>query len=247
MTQRTKEWEALDERAFKYHLSQWDDPKRSTIFFSRFVQDALVGPGQVVDLGCGAGAATAYIAERCPNRSFLGIDLSSELIQVANQLAHSKAFKNLSFRTDDWFNLGPYSTVDGVISLQSISWLPEFETPLEQIFEKISPRWVALSSLFYEGDISCKIEVDEHSRDRQSFYNVYSLPAVARFCARSNYRLSKSAPFHMDIDIPKPADPDLMGTYTVAVQGTGTPSRLQISGPLLMNWYCVLLERATDS
>jgi SAM-dependent methyltransferase len=241
--QRTQEWDKLDESAFRYHLSQWETPKRSTLHFHKFAADALASSRQVVDLGCGAGAATAYLATATPACRFTGIDLSAELVDTANAVAARRGLGNLRFESDDWYRLRERRGVDGVVSLQTLSWLPDYEAPLRIVFERIAPRWIALSSLFYPGDISCRIEVTEHTRARQTFYNVYAMPAIARFCADFGYRITKSDPFEIDIDIPEPENRDLMGTYTLRVDGGGPSHRLQVSGPLLMNWHCLLIEK----
>jgi trans-aconitate methyltransferase len=246
--QRTSEWMTLDERALSYHLSQWDSPKRSTVHFHEFVRHALPDTRLLLDLGCGGGAATAYLAERAPRISVLGIDISTELVATANALAARKGIGNLKFGTGDLFDLAERRDVDGVVSMQTLSWLPEVEGPLREVFTKLAPGWVALSSLFYEGDISCRIEVNEHARSRKTFYNVYSLPAVARLCTAHAYRLAHFQRFEIDVDIPKPTDLDYMSTHTVQIESAGQErTRLQISGPLLMNWYFVMIEKAKDT
>ena len=44
------------------------------------------------------------------------------------------------------------------------------------------------------------------------------------------------------IDIEKPSNLDSMGTYTQRLMGDKI-RRIQISGPLLMNWYMLLIEK----
>ena len=90
-----------------------------------------------------------------------------------------------------------------------------------QIFNKLSPRWIALTSLFYEGDISCKIQVLEHRRNRETFYNVNSLPLLSRICEENGYLLTRFVPFEIKSDIDKPTDRDYMGTYTRKVCAEG--------------------------
>lgn len=111
------------------------------------------------------------------------------------------------------------------------------------------PNFLALTSLFYEGNISCHIEVEEHKKNRKCFYNVYSLPELEVFCEKSGYLLKKFAPFNIDIDLQRPDNMDAMGTYTerIMAQGSGSEKRIQISGPLLMNWYMVLIQKKTSS
>jgi SAM-dependent methyltransferase len=176
----------------------------------------------------------------------VGIDVSQKLVDIAKMLSSTDNLRNLSFEVEDCFDLRARSGVDGVVSLQTLSWLPNYEEPLRQIFEKLSPDWVAASSLFYDGDISCRIEVDEHVAGNRFFYNVYAIPAVARFAEKFGYQLTDARPFVIDIDLPRPSDRDAMATYTVRTADPDAPERLQVSGPLLMNWHFVTLTRRVE-
>lgn len=243
--QRKDEWNNIDEIGLQYHMKQWESPKNSTESFEHFIKDEFARSKQVIDLGCGSGAATAYFAGNHKQIEFVGLDYSEELISIGNQIARDKKIDNLTFSQGDWFNLSPREGCDGVISLQTLSWLPEYQTPLAEIFNKINPQWIALSSLFYEGDITCWIEVEEHTRERKCFYNVYSIPAIKRFCESHGYSVSKSTPFEINIDLDKPDNIDILGTYTKHALTNDAKGfeRIQISGPLLMNWHMLLIEK----
>jgi len=244
--QRKDEWERIgDDNSLAYHTQQWDNVKQSTIAFERFCAAELASSQHVIDLGAGAGAATAFIAGKHPTVGFTAFDYSAELTRTGAEIAKSKGMANLSFQQGDWYELQATRQFDGVISLQTLSWLPNFEDPLDQVFRNLRPKWVAVSSLFYDGEISCQIEVNQHVRERKFFYNIYAIPVAQRFCAARGYELVKSTPFEIDIDIEKPADPNTMGTYTERVwnaDNRGT-QRLQRSGPLLMPWYMLLFRR----
>ena len=236
----------VDPASMLYHLRQWDTPKQSTKAFEAFVSDHLSKAKSIVDLGCGAGAATAYLARKNSSASFTGVDDSNELISVAAKMAQEQQIDNLSFRQGDMFNLLPQNGVDGVISLQTLSWLSEYEAPFLEIFWKISPQWIALTSLFYEGDITAWIQIEEHQKDNRKVpYNVYSIPAIKRLCNKHGYEISKFDRFEIDIDIDKPTELDAMGTYTrrAYIAHSSTHERLQMSGPLLLNWYMLLIEK----
>ena len=62
----------------------------------------------------------------------------------------------------------PTKKYDGCISLQNLSWPPDYEMPLKAIFKNINPNWLAITSLFYEGDITCRIEVEEHKKEKKN-------------------------------------------------------------------------------
>lgn len=245
LKQRVSEWEKMDSRQINYHMLQWDIPKQSTLAFERFINKNLSKSKNVIDMGAGAGAATSFFAKLHESVLFTSFDYSEDLTRIGQIIASEKGIKNLTFKKGDWFNLELEGSFDGCISLQTLSWLPEYQAPLEAIFFKIKPQWIAISSLFYEGDITCKVEVEEHKRNRKTFYNTYSLPAIRRFCNINGYTLKKAKPFMIKTDIVKPNDIDYMGTYTERVvnENKNQFKRLQISGPLLMNWYMLLIEK----
>lgn len=246
--QRLDEWTKLDPAGVEYHTTQWETPKRSTLAFEQFASTKINASSNVIDLGAGAGAATAYLAQKHLAVSFTAFDYSAELLAIAVEVAARKGVKNIAVKQGNWLNLEATHEYDGVISLQTLSWLPDYQQPLLEIFNKLQPRWIALTSLFYEGDITCRIEVEEHHRQRKTLYNVYSMPAIKRLCESNGYILKRYLPFEIDIDIEQPADKDSMGTYTrraICANQRGF-ERIQFSGPLLMNWYMVLIEKHAD-
>jgi len=232
-----------DSISMEYHMKQWSDSKESTKAFLCFFADEIANSKNLVDIGAGAGAATYYLAARNYETNFIGLDSSEELIVIAKEMSKEFKLMNLAFEVGDWFRLKKWKGVDGVISLQTLSWLPEMRKPMVQIFEMIKPNWIGLSSLFYEGDISCKVEVYENSRSRKTYYNVYSLKELDRLANEYGYMVVKFGRFDIGIDLPKPKNMDVMGTFTERVLENSDSRRLQISGPLLMNWYFVLLEK----
>ena len=237
----------LTHESMKYHLNQWQLQKESTIAFEKFLSRNLMDSKSVVDLGCGAGAPTSYLANCHPNAVFEGIDLEAELIDSANMLAKESNLANVSFSVGNILNLrgsGSRRPIDGVVSLQTLSWLSGYEKAMKQITKHLSPDWIAVSSLFYEGNISCQSVVRE-AKGRVLEYNTYSLSQFETYSESLGYELARFEPFNIPIDIPEPPNRDAMVTYTLRVlsDGINASSRLQISGPLLLNWAFVLLTR----
>ena len=244
--QRLDEWKKIDEDGYRYHKTQWETPKQSTIAFKDFASIHFSKSKNIIDMGAGAGAATAFLANNFKSVHFTAFDYSAELTQLGSKIAFDKGIKNLSFEQGDWFNMKPTNKFDGCISLQTLSWLPYYEMPLKAIFKNINPNWLAITSLFYENDITCRIEVEEHKKEKKYFYNVYSIPAISRLCEQEGFTLIKAVPFEIGIDIEKPKNLDIMGTYTRTLVGNNkkTNERIQISGPLLMSWYMLLIEKS---
>jgi len=214
------EWN--DEETKKYNEQQWRNPYRSTVAFAEFIRPMMENTETVADLGAGGGAPTAYMQKKFPNSQFFAFDIKPQ--------------KNVEYI--DMFNLPDdidFMGYEAVISLQTLSWLPEYETPLSQIATKIRPKWMAFSSLFYEGEISCRIEVNERLRPRESYYNIYSIPQVSTFLGHLGYKPRKMQRFDIDISMPKPANNNIMKSYTFHGH--------VYSGPLYLPWWFLAYEK----
>ncbi len=61
-----KETTWADEASLAYHIKQYDQVKESTKAFLNFMHETIHEntTGKLVDLGCGAGAATNYISSK---------------------------------------------------------------------------------------------------------------------------------------------------------------------------------------
>jgi SAM-dependent methyltransferase len=228
-----------------YHDRQFATPYQSTISFC----DWLVGlramgeqSSRICDLGCGKGANLYYMADRFPSCHFVGLDIDEQLIRDGSDFLQRAAIMNCRMRSGDLHRAGKYFSkgeFDGVISLQTLSWLPSYEPALDAIVS-LAPKWMALTSLFFEGPIEARTVISEfdlsQSEDakRTFFYNTYSLPRVEQYLFDRGYKHFKFSRFEIPIDLPRAEGK--MQTYT---EQTTEGRRLQISGPLLMNWYFI--------
>ena len=221
---------------WKYHELQWRTPKISTIKFIDFVSNNIAGGSRILDLGTGAGAALNLIAGRFPNTNFVGVDREMSLIDFAkdrNQL------ENCTYQVSDIKNISNnFGPVDGIISLQTLSWLAGYEETLSNAINAINPNWIAISSLFYNGEIESLSQVTEFNSGRISCYNTYSIPRLDRWLRGFGWMVATKLAFNLGQEIDKPLDLDTMATYSVR---SNQGEEFQISGPLLMNWYFLML------
>jgi|SRR5687768_13757246 len=232
----------------EYHERQFREPYRSTVAFCDWLETSgfLVREQKlrILDLGSGAGANIYYMSQRYPGSSFVGIDINPELVERGNAFFQSRGIHNCRLEVGDLYNVGQahVSAFDGVISLQTLSWLPDFRAPVEAI-SKLQPKWIALTSLFYDGPVSCTIDVTQYDDNLapgwSGFYNVYSIPLVRKHMQSSGFGDFLFTPFEIDIDLAKPSE-GRMSTYTETLEDG---RRLQRSGPLLMPWYFIAASR----
>ena len=219
-----------DPETLNYHKRQWREPYRQTVAFADFISEFVVSGGDYVDAGCGAGSATQYFRKYFPKAHFTGLDVSRQLIALAREQSGGGKYD-----VDDLSNLRTRFGIHGVTCLQVLHIMPNYQTPLHQIATRIRPKWIAFSTLVYEGDIDCQIVVTEHSRPRQSYHNIYGLPRLTMFMAAEKYTLKRYQPFNLDINIKRPLDSDTMRSWT--------DHGLVRSGPLLLPWVFMLFER----
>lgn len=229
-----------------YHDRQFASPYKSTVAFCDWlVELGAIGTesSRICDLGCGKGANLYYMAKRFPNCNFVGMDIDEELIRDGRGVLARGCVHNCELLVGDLYQTESHfksREFDGIISFQTLSWLSDYEKALDAIIS-VSPKWIGLTSLFFDGPIEAKTVITEfdlsvkcHAK-RALFYNTYSLPVVREYMADRGYKDFKHVRFEIPIDLPRSTD-GRMQTYT---EKTTDGRRLQISGPLLMNWYFI--------
>jgi trans-aconitate 2-methyltransferase len=93
-------------------------------------------PGmRVIDLGCGTGEITASLAERLPDATVEGVDLSADMLAQAAPRANDR----LSFRQMDVGAIDDCSAYDLVFSNAALQWVPDNESVLRRILGSLKP------------------------------------------------------------------------------------------------------------
>jgi len=246
-----------------YFLRQLDNPYQSTISFFDFLNEKhLINErSKLVDACCGSGGNTFYAAKRFHPKRIVGFDYQEEFLSIARDYKSKfyddkkKSETEITFCNGDIYNINSVlsnnrqiAAVDGVIFLQTLSWLTDWRKALTEL-NHFNSDWIALSSLFYDGLIEAEITIKSYSRDcgiiaappyDVSPYNVYSIALVEQFLRNIGFRRFHWQEFHIKAPLEKPDDKNKMGTYTIE-ETTGR--LIQISGPILMPWYFLLAER----
>ena len=197
----------------------------------------------VLDFGCGAGAVTNYFASKFESINFLGIDVNSDYVSIAKQ----KKEQNSNFQVFDLYKdletLKNYK-VDGIFTFQTLSWLENYDKFIEML-SFTSPQYAIVTSLFFEGMVDARIVISDFSRKmgdidhRKTNYNIYSISRLNERLKGVGYFVDKALPFEIEVDLPKPKHSG-MTTYTVL---TDEKRRIQISGPILMSWYTLIIRK----
>lgn len=234
----------------KYHQKQFIEPYRSTVAFCEWLESlgALNSNSKlkIVDMACGQGANIFYMKKRYPLCCFTGIELNPELVAWGNKHFHDNNIQDCKLEVGDLYNLNKnyVGKYDALVCYQTLSYLPEYEISLTKILN-LQSKWIGLTSLFFDGKVNCKIEIQDYTKTlsdkpyKEIFYNIYSLYLVQKLFEKHGYKNFKYKWFEIDIDLPKPTT-NRMGTYT---EKLSNGKRIQISGPVLMNWYFIYAEK----
>lgn len=101
----------------------------SYLFHTARISQVIQGCRQVVDLGCGPATQLVQIAEFNPEVSFLGVDLSAEMLEKAAAYAKARGVRNVAFLESDITRLERLTDgfADAVISTMALHHLPTLE------------------------------------------------------------------------------------------------------------------------
>jgi len=99
----------------------------------------VIKPGDtVVDLGCGPATQLGMVARLNPDVQFIGVDLSAEMLDKAEQYIKDQNLDNVQFRQEDITQLQSFAgnSIDALMSTVVLHHLPD-TTALEQTFSQI--------------------------------------------------------------------------------------------------------------
>jgi ubiquinone/menaquinone biosynthesis C-methylase UbiE len=240
----------LSEHHLEYHRRQFVQPYRSIVHLRQFVSSVLgncTASYRALDVGCGAGANIFHLSRQLPNTSWVGVDINEDAIELGRKLIaeHGGLGTPLEFLSGDFYHLMDYLpaySFDLVFCIQTLSWLPEYETLLPQLLGMAKTGGVVfISSLFSDFLVDAYIKITQYKEgefgngEGPYFYNVYCLDRFREHCVGLGASQVVVVDFEIDEDLPLP-DTRQMGTYTRKLEDG---RRLQFSGSLLMPWKLV--------
>lgn len=233
----------LDKKHLEYHLKQFQEPYRSTVHLCNFIARFLDvnASYNAIDVGCGAGANIYHLSKILRNTSWVGLDWADYLFSLKEDTMKDV---KCSFIKGDFYNLDEMfnsKSFDLVFSIQTLSWLPEYEEVLEKLI-KIANKYVFITSLFTDFHVDVFSQVVTYEDDFKPkdpyFYNIYNFDRFEKFCLNLGVKEVIAEDFIIDIDLEKPKEPN-MGTYTLK---TAKNYNLQFSGPLNLPWKFIALK-----
>ena len=122
---------------------------------------ALRGDEAVLDVGCGDGKVSAEIAAGVPAGRVVGIDLSAEMIALAQARFPAGDYSNLTFQQEDASRLPFAEEFDVVFSNATLHWLRDHRPALQGIARSLKPGGKILLQMGGKGNAAAIVETIE--------------------------------------------------------------------------------------
>jgi len=98
----------------------------------------LPSPSRIIDIGCGPGNSTAFLAKRWPGAEIIGLDSSAAMLEAAR-----KRLPGLQWMEKDAAgDLSGLGTFDLVFSNAALQWMPKHEKLIPGLFTLLNPGGV---------------------------------------------------------------------------------------------------------
>ncbi len=202
------------------------------------VQQFDLPQGPILEIGCASGLMTGALADAFPDRQIEGIDISAELIDIAQKNNADK--DNARFMQADLLEFEPdkkYACVvaEGVHSI--------FEDPIEMILKWLSfvdeNGALMVFGLFSPGQMDFKFHYRSLYNDYgwESGFNGMSVETVSKALEKENVNF-RFYPFEIDFTLDKTQDP--IKTYTQEIDGQ---TRVVLADVMIVNMYHLVIER----
>lgn len=117
---------------------------RFKIIHLRFLEEIeqyLPNRGTILDLGCGFGLFSLYIAACKPDAHVIGLDINARRLEIARHAAEKLGIRNASFVQQDLREWRPAQTIAGAYALDIFHHLPveNGNRLLNDLFARLEP------------------------------------------------------------------------------------------------------------
>jgi len=99
---------------------------------------ALEDPKRIIDIGCGPGNSTRFLAQRWPQAEIIGLDSSKEMLETAAQALPQVKWAEADASGD----LSSFGMFDLVFSNAALQWMPDHERLIPKLFGMLNPGGV---------------------------------------------------------------------------------------------------------
>ena len=105
-----------------------------------YLERAKIEDGQMIlDLGCGWGSLSLFLAERFPNSAIYSVSNSNDQIEHIKNIAKEKNLENLHPEVQDVNSLNLNQQFDRVVSIEMFEHMRNYEALLQKVKHLLKP------------------------------------------------------------------------------------------------------------
>lgn len=108
----------------------------------------FIGNESILDIGCGDGTITAYIAQYAPQGQVIGIDKSPAMIALAQESFACQKHPHLNFHLQDACSFQFEQSFDLITSFSCLHWIKDQQRALQNIKNHLKPKAKAIFVTF---------------------------------------------------------------------------------------------------
>ncbi len=149
--------------------------------YGRLLADQIPEKVKIIDFGCGTGRHACLLGIK--NRKVLGIDISDESLNIANELKNKLKLDNVTFQKQDIFSAKIDFKADYIICIGVLHHTYDIEKAFEQIMQHLKPKGYVILGLYN----TCGRFITKILRiaNKLSFYSIEKLDFYINKIAKS--------------------------------------------------------------
>jgi cyclopropane-fatty-acyl-phospholipid synthase len=117
----------------------------------------------VLDLGCGWGSVSLYVAEKFPNCKITGVSNSKTQKEYIDSVAKEKGFKNLTIITQDMNDFQINEKFDRIISVEMLEHMKNYQKLFAKLSSFLKPEGLFFIHIFTHKEFAYPFEVKDET------------------------------------------------------------------------------------
>ncbi len=161
---------------------------------------SIRGDEEVLDIGCGDGKVTQYLAESLTTGTITGIDISDNMIEHAK-----KNYPSIEFKVQDVKDLEYKEEYDLAVAFSTLEWIDDQPAVIQKIYNSVRPGGRVLLELptkLFNPKLFKAIKNVIHSEKWKDFFIAYQ-PNWILHDIRDYHEMFRKSGFHLETFWPR--------------------------------------------
>ena len=159
-----------------------------------YLERAKIEDGQtILDLGCGWGSLSLFLAERFPNSNIYSVSNSNDQIEHIKNIANEKKLENLYPEVQDVNSLNLNQQFDRVVSIEMFEHMRNYEALLQKVKQHLKPDGLLFIHIFCHKETAYLYEESgEKDWMTRNFFRGGIMPSHDIFSHFSEFEVKKT-------------------------------------------------------